>query len=719
MKKSNSFLNNSNYINKDDTKFESMKKVLHFPANQIKSNILLSCFTTDKFLKYQNKPKKSEYTLILNQKKKELNNISRISSNHSFMYYNNKLNAKEKKLKKDLSSKRNKGHSNSTNNIKVTDSDWSSYNYNNKVGLNAPLSFQELSRDSSETDKISKSMKNMNNNDNGYDYKIDYNNIKINNSKNNEPKIFKNNNIKNNSYTKLNKIKTNYNISNIFFKKQNNNNNQIKNKNYKNNIIINKDINNYSHNNTIFNTSYIIKKNNKNNNEVKIRNKNNIFRNLLLSLNTNKTANNIKKRNISYNNLNSSKLDKNNNIKNKNIFVSQKKNNNINKNLKLEESNVSSDDSSILDFSNINSPTSTKKNNLINNNFLLTKNFIANKNNHFNIKQEKTAPSSRRKNRSTTPNFSKSRLNSGSGRTKDKTNRTINQQKNIIINIKQNFQTCKTPVLSSRLNKKNKKKKSKKNKNINKTIDKGKGYNYRNYIELIEFKEKKNPGERIYIRELLLKQKNEEKLEEMRKMKNYEEMMEVQQIPKINDISRKITKNNLPIYKRLGDIEMKRKLNAEKIKNLIIKEKEINENTINDKCAKNNFHKKNFNKWLLSNENWKIQKNLKMEKMKNLINQEKIESEKFIFKPKIDKNSEKIFNSNNNSKYPVVERLYKAKEEKDSLIKKKEDEELLSFRPEINKDYQIRNQYYEFMEEDQAEIYNELKEKIENEEKKL
>ena len=64
------------------------------------------------------------------------------------------------------------------------------------------------------------------------------------------------------------------------------------------------------------------------------------------------------------------------------------------------------------------------------------------------IKQEKSPPSSRRKNRSTTPNFSKSRLNSGSGRTKDKTNRTINKQKNIIINIKQNFQTCKTPIVS-------------------------------------------------------------------------------------------------------------------------------------------------------------------------------------------------------------------------------------------------------------------------------
>jgi hypothetical protein len=51
------------------------------------------------------------------------------------------------------------------------------------------------------------------------------------------------------------------------------------------------------------------------------------------------------------------------------------------------------------------------------------------------------------------------------------------------------------------------------------------------------------------------------------------------------------------------------------------------------------------------------------------------------------------------------------------LIKKIEEEEMLSFRPDINKNYQIRNEYYEFMEDDQAEIYNELKEKIEKEEK--
>ena len=65
-----------------------------------------------------------------------------------------------------------------------------------------------------------------------------------------------------------------------------------------------------------------------------------------------------------------------------------------------------------------------------------------------------------------------------------------------------------------------------------------------------------------------------------------------------------------------------------------------------------------------------------MEKIKNIMNQKKIESETFRFKPKIDKNSEKIFNNNNNSKFPVVERLYKVKDEKDSNIIKKE--ELLS-----------------------------------------
>ena len=109
-----------------------------------------------------------------------------------------------------------------------------------------------------------------------------------------------------------------------------------------------------------------------------------------------------------------------------------------------------------------------------------------------------------------------------------------------------------------------------------------------------------------------------------------------------------------------------------------------------------------------------------MEKIKNLINREKEETEIFEFKPKINKNSEKIFyNKHMRTKYPVEERLINGKEAKESSIKKIEEEQLLSFIPVINKDYEIRNKYYEFMEEDQAEIYNELKEKIDNERKKI
>ena len=224
----------------------------------------------------------------------------------------------------------------------------------------------------------------------------------------------------------------------------------------------------------------------------------------------------------------------------------------------------------------------------------------------------------------------------------------------------------------------------------------------------------------IYKRDLLLKEQKEKKLEDMRKRKIEVEMSEMQGVPKINDNSKKIAKNNIPIYKRVNEIENIKKVNTEKIKELIIKEKDITANTINDKCAKNIFDKDNFNKWLLLNENWNLKKNIKMEKLKNNNNQEKMESEDFQFKPQINKNSEKIFyNYYIYSQYPVIERMSKAKEHKEASIKKIQDEELLSFRPDVNKDYQIRNKYYEFMGEDQVEIYNDLKEKIKNEEKKI
>jgi hypothetical protein len=232
------------------------------------------------------------------------------------------------------------------------------------------------------------------------------------------------------------------------------------------------------------------------------------------------------------------------------------------------------------------------------------------------------------------------------------------------------------------------------------------------------FKGKINPFMDIY-RELLLKDKKEKKLEEMRKKEIEEEMLEVRKLPMINELSRKISKNNLPIYRRNND--MKKNMKTDKFKEIIITEKEITENTINDKrFDKNSFNKKNFDKWLLSNQSWIMKKNSKIEKIKNSIDQEISEVEDFTFKPNIDKNSEKIFYENClYSKYPVVERLLLPKESSTSLNKSKYEENFPKFVPEINKNYHIRDNYYEFMGENQAEIFKELKEIINNKEKKL
>ena len=164
---------------------------------------------------------------------------------------------------------------------------------------------------------------------------------------------------------------------------------------------------------------------------------------------------------------------------------------------------------------------------------------------------------------------------------------------------------------------------------------------------------------------------------------------------------------------------MKKQSGIQKIKNLIIKENEINETTINQKCEKY-FDKNKFDKWLSSNDKWNKQKNYKVNKIKEKLNQQKLKDENFKFKPTIDKNSEKLFNKNKKlSKSPVIDRLFQKNNNKELLIKKEEMKRNLSFIPEINKEYKIRNQYYNFMEEDQAELYNELKDQVEKSEKKI
>ena len=207
-------------------------------------------------------------------------------------------------------------------------------------------------------------------------------------------------------------------------------------------------------------------------------------------------------------------------------------------------------------------------------------------------------------------------------------------------------------------------------------------------------------------------------MENLRRKIKEKEYSEIQNTPIINDKSKKITKNNLPIYERLKFIERKKQSDIKKIKDLIIKENEINETTINNKCNKI-FNKNNFDKWLLSNKKWNKQKNDKIEKIKDILNKQKLSDENFNFIPTINKNSERLFKNNEKlSKSPIVDRLFKINN-RYLFIQKEEAKKNLSFIPEINKDYQIKDQYYNFMEEDQAEIFNELKEEVEKSEKRL
>ena len=227
------------------------------------------------------------------------------------------------------------------------------------------------------------------------------------------------------------------------------------------------------------------------------------------------------------------------------------------------------------------------------------------------------------------------------------------------------------------------------------------------------------PGANLYKRSQIYKMNKEIKMDNLKRKLKEKENIEIQNKPKIDGKSKKMAKNNLSIYERLDDIEMKKQSDIQKIKNIIIKENEINETTINQKCEKN-FNKNKFDKWLFSNGKWNKQKNLKVKKMKEMLNQQNLEDESFNFKPTINKNSEKLFNKNKKlCKSTVVERLFPKNNNQESLIEKGEAKKNLSFIPEINKEYKINNHYYDFMEEDQVELYNELKEEVEKKEKKF
>ena len=81
--------------------------------------------------------------------------------------------------------------------------------------------------------------------------------------------------------------------------------------------------------------------------------------------------------------------------------------------------------------------------------------------------------------------------------------------------------------------------------------------NYRTYIPNNNIKIFPNEND-IYTREMALMKKKEQKLEEIRKKEMEEENSELTYKPKINKKSEELTKNIMPIYKRLKEIEIKK-----------------------------------------------------------------------------------------------------------------------------------------------------------------
>ena len=705
MKKSYSSNDFLNHEQDKYSKFETMKEVLHFPSKQIKSNRLLNCFINEKFQNLKNTTEKK----IVTQKNKNKN---------AQKSYNKFLTNEEIKI--NTNKFKNKNYNNTYNDLIISDS----FEYNDKVGLNAPKSFGDLSYNNTNGEQngnntLAQKIKNEQNNYfyNFNNYKATNNYIpkKINKSEGSigrynqqikgiKEDIIKMKNILGNEVPK--NIKHNFFIEEYKMNKSSDTNSD---KNNQLNIS-NNDIKNNNKKNKINTNQYISQLHKSNNITYNVLNNYNIKSKELDSLKANI---NIPKINKTYTNQNCSLTQK---IRQYNNNQYIKNNSLIAKGQNIPMVKYKNDDSITetisLDLEQMNSPTSISKNHKINTNNKITNDFISNKNKHFLQQEKKPAPPPKPSlEDKIIQNFlymsPKSPQNSKlSNSNKNQTTKIINRTP-ILDNYVKYYPITNSPPKSYSY--------------MNKNSKKNKGSYCQKYLEKKMYSpiRDNNPGEKIYRKSLLLQKRKEKKLAKMRQKFLDEEMSEVHTTPKINKMSRKMSKNNLPIYKRVDEIKYKKKLDTERIKAEITSEHEY-ETTLNEKIPKTYYNEQKFNTWLINNSTWNNNKNAKMERLKQMMEQDKMDKEIYKFHPTINKNSEKIFYSKNDyAKYPIVERLYIIREPNDVHIKKIQLETIPSFKPEINKNYQIRNKYYEFMEEDQAQIYNDLKEKICLEDKKF
>lgn len=211
----------------------------------------------------------------------------------------------------------------------------------------------------------------------------------------------------------------------------------------------------------------------------------------------------------------------------------------------------------------------------------------------------------------------------------------------------------------------------------------------------------------VYEKEMALKIKKEIKLEQLRQEKIKKELSEMKNKPTINKTSIKMSKNNIPIYKRLNEINEHYKENINKIREEMNFEKEMREIEKYDNIYKNNDKYNeplNFNKWINKNNEWENQRKMKLELLKDEIEEFEGDDE-LKFKPEINKNSERIVRSKGED---FSKRIFVSRDNKNSFVQKHLKDNKPTFTPKINKKFKIRNDYYNFMNENQVEIYYQL-----------
>lgn len=217
--------------------------------------------------------------------------------------------------------------------------------------------------------------------------------------------------------------------------------------------------------------------------------------------------------------------------------------------------------------------------------------------------------------------------------------------------------------------------------------------------------------EDFYERQLEKEILKEKYINEKKEQQLKQELKEVKSKPTIskNSILLMKNKNIIPIYKRMDQIEgtLKEKTRQAQIEVL----KENNKYQRRNKSQTNFITDDEFNRWLEMNKTWdKIRKaklNYKKNELDEIRHQEELlNKEDETFNPKINKNTSSLLAHDKTRNIEVSERLYKAHFKYKNKIEKKRQNSLPSFKPRINKKYKIKDDYYEYMNIEQKEIFD-------------